>query len=330
MSQPPNISFVCCVESGWLEDQVIRMVESLRRWGGRFADAPVFAVSPRRGLPLSSQTLKAFEKLNIRYLQFNQPTEYEWFPYLNKPRSLVIAEPHIKTELVGYLDADVIVVGEPNQFILQEGEDFAGCVTDAIGGSKGSDDPLDPYWKDVCKTLEVDINALPWVKTELERERIRIHWNGGIFVYRRASNFAHAYYQAATKVLQSQVSSKICGIFFNEQVAMAVSVIQQGLSWRNLPLSHNHEIESSSYPDDYDPDRFKEARIVHYHNCMWSDFMDEFVRCMKTAHPEVAEWLVSIGPMQNKAPELYKLMGRLIQTFRKWQQSNYEKYCRVV
>lgn len=51
MSHP--ITFVCCVESGLLENQTVRMIESLRRWGGRLRESPIFAVTPRIGSPLS-------------------------------------------------------------------------------------------------------------------------------------------------------------------------------------------------------------------------------------------------------------------------------------
>jgi hypothetical protein len=69
----PQITFfVCCVESGALEGQTVRMVESLRRWGGQFANAPLVAVSPRLSSPLSRETHRAFERLQVEYFSFMQ------------------------------------------------------------------------------------------------------------------------------------------------------------------------------------------------------------------------------------------------------------------
>ncbi len=51
----PTATIVTCVEYGPLEQMVVRMVDSLRRWGGRLADAPVYAVKPRRGMPLTRE-----------------------------------------------------------------------------------------------------------------------------------------------------------------------------------------------------------------------------------------------------------------------------------
>ncbi|NJP10886.1 MAG: hypothetical protein HC866_16570 [Leptolyngbyaceae cyanobacterium RU_5_1] len=108
------------------------MITSLRKWGGQFADAPVFAVTPRFGPPLSAKTLQVFEKYNVKHLRVSKKLEYDWFPYTNKPRSLVIAEPYITSEFVGYLDADLLILNEPNQFLLNDGEDFAACVTEKL------------------------------------------------------------------------------------------------------------------------------------------------------------------------------------------------------
>lgn len=45
--KPISMTVVACVESGVLEPLTIRMVDSLRRFGGRFANTEVVAVTPR-------------------------------------------------------------------------------------------------------------------------------------------------------------------------------------------------------------------------------------------------------------------------------------------
>ena len=60
-------TFVCCVESGWLETQTIRLVESLRKFGGTFSQEPVIAVTPRFGPPLSKRTHAQFRELGVTH-----------------------------------------------------------------------------------------------------------------------------------------------------------------------------------------------------------------------------------------------------------------------
>ena len=83
----PQITFICCVESGWLEDQTLRLIESLRRWGGRLANAPVIAVTPRFGPSLARQTHQAMDRLGVRYVRAAAKGDYAWFHFLNKPRA---------------------------------------------------------------------------------------------------------------------------------------------------------------------------------------------------------------------------------------------------
>ena len=79
-----DTTFVCCVESGWLEPQTLRMVESLRRWGGQFAQSPVVAVTPRFGPPLAAKTRRAFGALNVEHYRFHADNQYAWKSFLNK------------------------------------------------------------------------------------------------------------------------------------------------------------------------------------------------------------------------------------------------------
>lgn len=65
----PQITFVCCVELGSLEAQTVRMIESLRRWGGQFANATVFAVTLRFYCRSMSEVLQ--------YSRARQESEYK-------------------------------------------------------------------------------------------------------------------------------------------------------------------------------------------------------------------------------------------------------------
>lgn len=108
MTVSSQITFVCIVESGWIKAQAIRMVESLHRWGGQFANAPVLAATPRLGPPPACKTHKAFDKIQVKHIRFHYKSKYSWFPYLNKPLSVVAASKHSTSEQIAYLDADLL------------------------------------------------------------------------------------------------------------------------------------------------------------------------------------------------------------------------------
>src|SRR5438552_2582969 len=98
----PAITFVTCVESGPLEAQVLRMVESLRRFGGAYAECAVWAIKPRFGPPVSRNTRGEFARLGVDYRQTARTDPYAWYTFLNKTRAFGLAEDEARTEFVGW------------------------------------------------------------------------------------------------------------------------------------------------------------------------------------------------------------------------------------
>lgn len=330
MTQSNPITCVFIVESGGLEAQAVRMVESLRRWGGKFANVPVLAVTPRFGSPLSRKTYQVFDKFHVEHIRYRYNSKYSWFPYLNKPLSVVAAAEHSNAEQIVYLDADLLIVGEPDKLVLNPGEDFLACTTDKMGGTTGAEDSTEPYWKELCHVVGIDIEDLPWVMTEMEGERVRLYWNGGVFAFRRSTGFAEQYLQATVKALESQINSRVCGIFFHEQISMALAVAKMGIPWRALPFSHNYEMSSDLHDQWYNEEKLKAARIVHYHDSMWSEFWPTFLQCIRATHPPVADWLETLGPMKNETAVQWRVTNELLKRLRSQQELAYKQLCRTV
>jgi hypothetical protein len=333
MSEKSLITFVCCVESGFLEAQTVRMIESLRRWGGKLASSPIFAVTPRFGPPLTKKTLEIFTKFNVNYIRSYPQSQYSWFKFLNKPLALAIAEEHISTESVCWLDSDILIVDEPELLILNEGEDFLGCASsEKEQGTTGIDDPFETIWRENCQAIGVNIGELPWLITEREKIHIRLYWNGGIFVYRRSTNFAKHYLDTCVQLLDARVTTRVPGysLGINEMSAIGLAMFKMQLSWRALPYSHDYSISSVTYKKWYVKEQLEEAKVVHYHDSMWPWFWETFIESLVATHPYAADWLISQGPMKIEAPSYWRVMRKLLDSLRLRQESAYLKSCRVV
>jgi hypothetical protein len=325
-----DITFVCCVESGSLEEPTLRLVKSLRLYGGRFAQAAVVAVTPRWGLPLSRQTLQGFEQLQVEHLSLRSNAWYTWNNFMNKPLALLAIDERVNTEAIGWLDSDMVFVGEPDGLTLADNESFLACTPDAIGATQGKNDPLEPYWQAIANALDMDLEQIPWVTTEEEQVRVRYYFNAGLFVYRRETAFAKRFLDHCIQILDARLSSKLCGFFFTDQIALGLTAAKLGLPWRSLPYSHNYALCSQIYPQWYDPQKLRDAKIIHYHDGMWNPFWDTFLHCMQDAHPQVADWLRTQGALSNKAPFGYRLLGRALKEYRKQQSAAYGKTCQVL
>ena len=330
MSDECQTSFVCCVESGALENYTLRMIESLRRWGGKFADAPVYAVTPRFGSPLSRHTKNALNSLSVNYIRCNPQTNYSWLGFLNKPLALVAVEERATSESICWLDSDVLILGEPEQLILNEREDFVACASDKNIGSAGDEDPHDAFWREIYAILGLKIETVPWIVTEREGKKIRLYWNSGVFAYRRSLGFAKNYLQACFDILNTGIANHQSSIFFHDQVALGLAMIKGGLRWRALPYSYNYGMSSKIHNQWYCEEQLRAAKIVHYHDAMWPWFWQTFIDCLSKTHPPVAEWVSCLGPMKNEAPIHWRVMNKLLKEFRSRQLLSYTQTCKVL
>ncbi len=330
MSISPSITFVCCVESGGLETQTIRMIESLRRWGGRFADAPVFAVTPRLSPPLALSTHAAFERLGVEYLRFRADNPYAWKGFLNKHHAMAAVERICTSDCIGWLDSDLLILDEPEQLLLQPDEEFVACAPDKNLGTTGSDDPFDSYWRAVCNAIGLDIDALPWIVTEQEGARIRLYWNSGVFAYRRSTGFSKHHLETTLKFFNARLTSKVTKNAYFTQHTLGMTVVQQGLKWRSLPYPYNFQVGSKTDPLWCTPERLQQTKILHYHDAMWEPTWDAFLESLKGTHPEVVAWLAPQGTLKNDSHPLWRAMGKGLKLWRSRQEKAYCKQCTMV
>jgi hypothetical protein len=329
MTNTAPITFVCCIESGWLEVQTLRMIESLRRWGGAYASSTIYAVTPRFGPPLSKNTRLQLEKLNVKYISFNNQSKYSWNKFLNKLLSLTSVEEIAETEYIGWLDSDLLIVDEPSQFMMSNEKSFLACPSDKLSNAtSGVNDPHEPYWCEICNSVGLDIEALPWINSEPEHLPIRFCFNSGVFVYRRSTNFAQHYLNTFIKLCDSKIMSNQSGIFFNDQVALGLTVAKMGIPWDLLSYSHNFAIGSVVPNSWYNIEQLKTAKIIHYHDAMWNWFWETFYKSVNESHPSVGEWLAQIGPMKTEASVLARAMKKMLDFTRKREELAYRKLCR--
>ena len=328
-----DISFVCCVESGGLEAQAVRMVASLRRFGGAYKNAPVFAVTPRRGPALSVATRASFDALAVTHLPVRPGTRYTWFNFLNKPLALVAAQPHIATPIAAWLDSDLLFTGEPSALGLAADEDFLAFPVECKEmGTTGPGDPYESFWQACGQASGVDVNALPWVTAAETAERVRLYFNGGVFVYRHAGGFAEEYLATCLRLLDARFITDAPGFALGvkEMISIGLAAIKLGLRWRALPYTHNYVMSGGTHRHWYRRENLAAARIVHYHDSMWPPFWPTFLGCLRDTHPEVADWLAPLGPMSNEAAPAARLVARVLRSLRRSQSERYHSSCAVV
>ena len=113
---------------------------------------------------------------------------------------------------------------------------------------------------------------------------------------------------------KNSATAKDFSISINEMGAVGLAMHTLGLKWRELSTSYNHNINWRTHPQLYCEEGFRAAKIIHYHDSMLPFFWNTFIECMQSTHPQVAEWLSSLGPLRNEAPYLNRLLSKVLRT----------------
>ena len=174
-----------CIEANETREQALLLIESLRAFGGQYADSPVFAVAPRSGLGVDAATRARLEALAATYHEAPLNTVCPEYGSANRVYAAAWAEQNCRADTLYVLDSDTLFVEEPES--LSCDCDLAMRPVDVKGSTtRGPGDPFEPYWLALCELAGTAIDDLPWVETVLDHQRVRASYNGGYAVVRRS------------------------------------------------------------------------------------------------------------------------------------------------
>lgn len=183
-AQPdPSVTFVLCIEDNAIRSQALLLCESIRRFGGRYRDAPIFAFAPRPGLGIDAATRKLLDAMDVRYVDEPLNTECREYGSANRVFAAEWAEKHCHSDFIVVLDSDTVFLGEPD---LPTSADIAVRPVDTKGSAtSGHGDHFEAYWVQLAGLCGTNIDRLPYIRTSVTHENIRASYNGGLVVVRR-------------------------------------------------------------------------------------------------------------------------------------------------
>jgi hypothetical protein len=213
-----------CIEAGELETEVLLLAESLRKFGGRWADVPMVAVKPRRGPALSIATMNRLKQLNVELVDKLLSNEASWWNHANKPAAMRYVEQHASTRCVTWMDGDMVVLREPKGFTPAPGADFIARAGEACDvASDGSDDKVD-YWRRMCAVFGLRFEEFGEISSWPDRKPIKAYWQSGIFTYYREAKLGARQYEVVATMLRTPIASKFAGIYHQDQISLALTV----------------------------------------------------------------------------------------------------------
>lgn len=213
-----------CVEAGDLETEVLLLAESLRKFGGRWAGVPMIAVKARRGPSLATATVKRLEQLDVQLVDKLLNDEAPWWDHANKAAAIRYVEQHASTRCVTWMDGDMVVLREPEEFAPVQGTEFIARAAEGYDvASSGSDNKAD-YWRRICAVFGLRFEEFADILSWPDNKRIKAYWQSGIFTYIREKNLGARFYEVFATMLRTPIASKFAGTFHTDQVSLALAV----------------------------------------------------------------------------------------------------------
>jgi len=301
---------VCCVEAGRIEEQTLRMVRSLRTWGGRLRGARVLAAYARAGAPLARATLRAFADLGVERIAAARENPAWWYDCANKIAAITAAERVADTPTMLWLDGDVLIAGEPAGLLLAAGVDFAGrgeILTPAVSAPPAN--YFEPYWRAVTAASGLDFDAFPMLHMGEPDPDIRFYLNAGVLAWRRGVGFPEALRADFRRLLRSRLVPSTGESHTIEQVAVSLAVRRLGLAFRHLDRRDHHMSFPGLLSGPGASPSMARANLIHYSGSCGPGHWEVFLGRLRVERPELHDWLAPQGPIEHRLTPLQKALA---------------------
>ena len=273
-----KIEIVICTERGYLESMSKLLISSLREFGGKFRDVPIFSYQPRKELEISSETIAFFEKNNVEYIDLELNKDFCDYPLANKPLVCAHRETNTSAEILIFLDSDVFFLHEPKEFTNLGNADVILRPVDIENiGAKNSQDNNAGYWDSLYKLLNVKTRRK--VSTTVTNESIWEYYNSGHIVTFTKNNLFKTWKENFIKVMDAGITPND-GLTFVEQSVFSATVSQMELKVKPFSKQYNYpiHIENQIINSDYIVSSFDSLVSIHHHNVFKKENLGDAIR----------------------------------------------------
>jgi hypothetical protein len=318
MTPSPDCAFVLSVERGKLEPQAILLVDSLRRFGGAYANCPVYAVSPRPSRQMSAACREALSAMGVLLIVEPLAASEEAYGTVARLAACAWAERSLACEILVSLDDDLFFANEPDFHLV--GADFFARPVDVKGMcTSGAGDPFDSYWRRIADACGVIYDDIPWLETTVDQVRVKASYNGGMIAVRRERGlFQEA--ERMFRVLRANdlapraggaeevfastgfVGSEATRWWGSAQAVLSLAVTHNKAAVSIAPPSYNIPVHAADSWERYGADfSLNNAVLVHYHWMLGRQYVKKDIVLKGGADlpRPVLEWLKSKTPLDD-------------------------------
>lgn len=271
-----KVEIIICTENGYLESLSKLLVYSLRTFGGRFKDIPVYSYSPRKNRKISKDTISFFEQNQVEYIDLDLNTKFENYHFANKVESACHRERNTKADILVWLDSDIFFLNEPNEFTNFEGADVMLRPEDFVAmGTAHPEDKNALYWKKLYELLNVKVQRK--VFTTVTHKEILEYYQAGHIITKTSNSLFAKWKENYSRVMDYGLEP----LSVADQTVISATVSQMELKVKQVHKGYNAPLNFNKKHNKYSLQDFAELVTVHYHKTFSHNY----------AHPVVNEFL---------------------------------------
>ena len=175
------------------ERESLILARSIRKFAGAYSNYPIWVMLPNG--QLNQDIRYALNIQDAQLIPFEIAPEVLGFPFAGKILAAAAAEELADglADTLVWMDSDTILVGEPDQLNLREGNylGYRPVMLKLIGSS--CDQPIDAFWELVYRHCSVSMDNLFPMKTVVDEVEIRPYFNAGLLAVHPARGLLQAW-----------------------------------------------------------------------------------------------------------------------------------------
>ena len=223
------------------ERESLLLARSLRTFGGKLANYPLWMMMPQKLGQVSETTRQTLSGLDVQLNRFEVPEGALGFPFGGKVYAAAAAESLAsnETDILVWMDSDTVFAGEPVELVLQENVNLGYRPVMLKNVSSLYDEPLNAFWSFIFERCDTPVNDIFPMLTTVDKVRIRPHFNAGILSVRPEDSLLQAWRNNFERLYrQSELAP-----FYQENILYRIFVHQAILAGTLLATLKKDEMQ---------------------------------------------------------------------------------------
>jgi len=235
-----NLTFAFMQTYGGDERETLLLAHSLRKFGGKLANHPLWLMMPEKLEQVSEATFRELEELGVQVHRFEVSEEALKFPFGCKVYAAATAEELAsgQSDVLAWMDSDTVFAGEPSDFMLEENISLGYRPVMLKNISSLYDEPVNAFWSLMFERCKTPADHISPMLTTIDGVRICPQFNAGIMSLRPEKKLLRTWRDNFEQLYQQPELTP----FYQEHMLYRIFVHQAILSATLLTMSHEDEM----------------------------------------------------------------------------------------